>query len=276
MTQSQLAHAVVEFPAHQKINVQIEATWDHFGGRAHENFTQGLVLRSDGRLIESVGLPGQSLLRTYLPTVKGPEGVQVHYRFPNEEFAEGIAALGPHCHLALTWKHDWHLIHSRSKSLDWGLVARLPRPRAVREGWGIAVGNGGKIFVSDGSEQIHELDLRGLDRIFCMELPGQKIKFNWIRSVSVITQNNAVTGLNEMELLRKGPYRGHLAINVWTTSNIVLVDPNSGLIHGWIDFDPKRTPGSQEDVLNGIAEDNQGRLIVTGKNWRHLYRLRWQ
>jgi glutamine cyclotransferase len=55
-----------------------------------------------------------------------------------------------------------------------------------------------------------------------------------------------------------------------------MIDPDSGVVSGWIDLaglHPRASSG--DDVLNGIAYDAAGdRLFVTGKLWPRLYEIR--
>ena len=64
--------------------------------------------------------------------------------------------------------------------------------------------------------------------------------------------------------------------NIWTTDDIVRIDPVSGRVLGRIDLrgllPESPTPS---DVLNGIAYDQAGdRLFVTGKLWPKLFEIK--
>ncbi len=63
--------------------------------------------------------------------------------------------------------------------------------------------------------------------------------------------------------------------NIWPTSIIVIISPQTGDIQAW--FSLKEKPGGNciDCVANGIAWNQQEKLIyVTGKNWPSLYAIR--
>lgn len=78
--------------------------------------------------------------------------------------------------------------------------------------------------------------------------------------------------LNELEWID-----GRIWANVYTTDQIVIIDPATGRVEGIVDLrgllpDEDRTPGT--DVLNGIAYDAAtGRIFLTGKNWSKLFEI---
>jgi glutaminyl-peptide cyclotransferase len=62
------------------------------------------------------------------------------------------------------------------------------------------------------------------------------------------------------------------------TNRIARIDPATGHVTGWIDLsgllDVSRLPDPGNDVLNGIAYDEQhDRLFVTGKRWPKLFEI---
>ena len=65
--------------------------------------------------------------------------------------------------------------------------------------------------------------------------------------------------------------------NIWPTDQIVIIDPETGRVTGWIDMSGLWTPPADEQgdsVLNGIAFVPQTRhLLVTGKLWPRLYEI---
>ena len=85
--------------------------------------------------------------------------------------------------------------------------------------------------------------------------------------------NGAVTQLNELEYIN-----GFLYANVYTTNQIVKIDPGSGLVAGRLDLSSLlqeaklKYPGSLE--MNGIAYDSaRNSVYVTGKMWPHIYEI---
>ena len=81
-----------------------------------------------------------------------------------------------------------------------------------------------------------------------------------------------ITALNELEFIK-----GHVFANVWNTSRIAVIRPQSGQVRGWLDLEdilpaPFRT--ETVGVLNGVAYDaEEGRLFVTGKRWPRLFEI---
>ena len=65
--------------------------------------------------------------------------------------------------------------------------------------------------------------------------------------------------------------------NVWYQDYIVRISPSSGEVTGWVDLRglfPARQRRSREDVMNGIAYDQEtGRLFVTGKLWPRMFEV---
>ena len=63
--------------------------------------------------------------------------------------------------------------------------------------------------------------------------------------------------------------------NVFMSSTVVVINPQTGVIEGMIDISsllPK--PSSIEAVANGLAWDvDKKRLYVTGKYWPKVYEL---
>jgi len=90
----------------------------------------------------------------------------------------------------------------------------------------------------------------------------------------MVTDNGQpVANLNELEWVK-----GEIYANVWMTNRIARIDPSSGHVTGWIDLsgllDVTRLPDPYNDVLNGIAYDEQhNRLFVTGKRWPKLFEI---
>ena len=92
-----------------------------------------------------------------------------------------------------------------------------------------------------------------------------------IRRQKVTLNNRPVRYLNELEWID-----GKIWANVYTTDLIVVINPKDGKVEATVDCtgllpDSLRTPDT--DVLNGIAVDAEGRIYLTGKNWKRLYRV---
>ena len=79
--------------------------------------------------------------------------------------------------------------------------------------------------------------------------------------------------LNELEYID-----GRIWANVYTTDEIVIINPRDGKVEGVIDCSgllPRKLRTVKTDVLNGIAfNPEDGRIYLTGKNWPRLYEVR--
>ena len=111
--------------------------------------------------------------------------------------------------------------------------------------------------MSDGTATIHTVD---------------PATFRREKRVTVTYKGAPVEYLNELEWIG-----GKIWANVYTTDQIVIIDPATGIVEGVIDLagllpDEEITPTT--DVLNGIAYDAAGkRIFVTGKNWSKLFEI---
>ena len=117
--------------------------------------------------------------------------------------------------------------------------------------------DGEKLYFSDGSADLHVID---------------PATFRREKRITVTCEGAPVPYLNELEWID-----GRLWANVYTTDQIVIIDPATGRVEGIVDLTgllpaEERTP--QTDVLNGIAYDAAtGRIFVTGKNWSKLFEI---
>lgn len=208
-------------------------------------FTQGLLF-SDGMLLESTGLNGESSLRRVrLETGAVVQRVSVARRY----FAEGLAALGGEL-FQLTWETGVAFVY------DKGTFERRRTLRYDGEGWGLAT-DGTSLYMSDGSSTLRVLD---------------PTTFQVTRTVHVLDGATPVTRLNELEWVD-----GRLFANVWLTDRVAIINPVSGAVEAWLDLTGLGPPRDAitNAVLNGIAYDqNTRRLFVTGKLWPTMYEIR--
>jgi glutamine cyclotransferase len=164
-----------------------------------------------------------------------------------EYFGEGIVQFEGKIY-QLTWKNKQGFIY------DLNSFKRLGSFDYQTEGWGLTQ-DGKSLIMSDGSEQIHFLNPKTL-----------KLE----RSLTVTLEGKAINNLNELEYVG-----GKIYANVWQTTQIVIIDPKSGVVEGLIDLRGLALlmpPGT--DVLNGIAYDSGNkRLFVTGKYWPFVFEL---
>ena len=94
-------------------------------------------------------------------------------------------------------------------------------------------------------------------------------------SIRVMENGNPVNQLNELEFIK-----GKVYANVYLTSRIAIISPETGEVTGWIDLQGLADREEQlgdVDVLNGIAYDaDKDLLMVTGKFWPELFEIKIQ
>ena len=209
-------------------------------------FTQGLIYH-DGALVESTGIESRSTLRRVeLRTGK----VLLKVDVPPYFFAEGLTLFGGKLY-QLTWKGEKGFVYDAASLRK---VGEFPYRG---EGWGLTH-DADSLILSDGSDQLRFID------------PSDyRVK----RTLSVRDGDAPVYELNELEYVK-----GEIYANVWHQDRVARIDPQTGLVRGWIDLKGLLRPGETSDpeaVLNGIAYDEAGdRLFVTGKLWPKLFEVR--
>lgn len=209
-------------------------------------FTQGLVC-DDGILYEGTGRYGHSSLRKII-LEKGQ--IIESLDLPSEFFGEGITIFRDKI-IQLTWRSHIGFVYSKK---TFKLIHKFSYPT---EGWGIT-NDGKRIIMSDGTEYLHFLDpetfkILGRLRVYDNELP--------------------VTKLNELEYID-----GQVFANVWQTSRIAIIHPDTGQVTGWIELEGLlELAGGDRRIKtpNGIAHDAmRDRLFVTGKLWPKIYEIK--
>ena len=210
-----------------------------------ESYTQGLFFHK-GRMYESTGLNGKSTFREV--DVKSGEVVR-KLDFSKKYFLEGSVVFNDKLYI-LTWDSRVAFVYD-PETLEYKSTWSYPR-----EGWGITT-DGKHLIASDGSATLFFMD---------ENLALQKrlvVKF----------QDRPVRWLNELEYID-----GKIWANVYTTDEIIIINPKDGRVEGIVDCRgllPKSLYTSETDVLNGIAYDPQtGKIYLTGKNWPKLYEIR--
>ena len=210
-----------------------------------EAYTQGLFFH-DGQMYESTGLHGKSTLRKV--DITTGEAVQ-KIGFNEKYFIEGSVIMGDNLYV-LTWETRMAFIYD-AETLEFKTSWKYPR-----EGWGITT-DGKKLIASDGSYTLYFMDEN----------------FKVERKVVVKHEERPVRWLNELEYID-----GKIWANVYTSDEIVIINPKDGTVEGVVDCrgllpDSLRTPAT--DVLNGIAYDPMTKKIyLTGKNWPKLYEIK--
>lgn len=210
-------------------------------------FTEGLFYLN-GTLYESTGLEGQSSLRRV--RLESGEVLQ-KYDLPASYFGEGIVNWKNQI-LQLTWQTQVGFVYDL-KTFEKKREFRYPG-----EGWALTQ-DGHRVIMDDGTAQI---------RFWNPESLGE------IGRITVTDHGQPVTNLNELEWVD-----GEIYANIWGTSRIARINPESGKVVGWVDLSGlERLSGADansDSVLNGIAYDAKShRLFVTGKRWPKLFEIR--
>ena len=99
----------------------------------------------------------------------------------------------------------------------------------------------------------------------------EPVEFRVRRVLQVTLDGQPVNYLNELEWAQ-----GALWANVWTTDEIVRIDPTSGRVTAVVDasglIDRESRPAN--NVLNGIAyREETASFLVTGKYWPELFEV---
>ena len=211
-------------------------------------FTQGLEFRGDV-LYETTGQKGASSLRKVdYKTGKIMQKVDLERRY----FGEGLTVLGDSLYM-LTWQSNTGFIFDPENlemlgSFNYG---------ESREGWGLC-NDGEKIYKSDGSAKIWTLDPRTLSETGYIE---------------TVTNSSIFNKANELEYVD-----GKIYANVWRKPSMMIIDAQSGVIEGVVNFGGLRDKVTQHpglDVFNGVAyHQERGTFFVTGKKWDKLFEVR--
>ena len=226
----------------QLYTYKVMATFPH----SRTSYTQGLQI-VDGELWEGTGEYGTSrILRVDLASGKALQS----RANSADEFGEGITVLGDKIY-QLTWTNGKLHVYDRKT------LKRLATHTYKGEGWGLTT-DGEKLYMSDGTSTIRILDPATLKQV---------------GSFKVTLQGQTLNLLNELEWIN-----GKIWANVYTTDQIVIINPKNGVIEGIIDLRgilPAREYDNRTDVLNGIAYDKATkRIFVTGKNWSKLFEIK--
>ena len=209
------------------------------------SYTQGLFFH-DGIMYESTGQYGKSTLRKV--NLQTGEAIQ-RQNFSKNYFVEGSVVLGENLYV-LTWMEKVAFIYDAA-TLKYKSARTYPR-----EGWGITT-DGKSLIASDGSSYLYFLD----------------DKLNPQKRLQVKIGSRPVQWLNELEYIN-----GKIWANVYTSDEIVIIDPATGYIEGVVDCRgllPQELRTVDTDVLNGIAfNPKDGKIYLTGKNWPKLYEIK--
>lgn len=225
----------------KEYTLEVVAEYPHDTG----SYTQGLFFH-DGQLYESTGLNGKSTFRKVdLETGEALEKMS----FDKKYFIEGSVIWKDNLYI-LTWETRVAFIYD-AKTLEYKSSWKYPR-----EGWGITT-DGKQLIASDGSANLYFMNENfALDRKVTVKYEDRPIRF-----------------LNELEYID-----GKVWANVYTSDEIVIINPKDGNVTGVVDCRgllPRSLYTAGTDVLNGIAYNPEdGKIYLTGKNWPKLYEVR--
>jgi glutamine cyclotransferase len=217
---------------------QIVKTYPHDSAA----FTEGLVF-SNGSLYESTGEYGFSSLRR----VNFENGtVEQEFLLPSSYFGEGLTAVNDSL-VQLTWQENTGFIYDKQT------FGPLGNFSYSTQGWGLTY-NGNELIMSDGTSNLYFIDPVTYQR------EGQ---------ISVHDGKSLISNINELEYVN-----GTVYANIWQQQKIAIINPQTGVVKGWIDLTGIYQSNVADDVLNGIAFDQQtNSLYVTGKDWPYLYQI---
>lgn len=223
-----------------KYTYNIKAIYPH----DTNSYTQGLQF-VDGVLWEGTGEWGKSALQKV--DLKSGKA-EVLASLPKSEFGEGITVLGDKVY-QLTWTNNKVHVYDLQGN-------HLKDMRYVGEGWGLT-SDGESLYMSNGTTDIYKMNPETFKR------EGK---------ITVTMRGEAVNFINELEWID-----GKIWANVYTTDYVVIINPQTGIVEGLIDFTGLLKPEDvteRTDVLNGIAYDAEGkRIFVTGKLWNKLFEI---
>lgn len=239
-SQPKRATSVPQIVEPVKYTYNIKAVYPH----DTNSYTQGLQF-VDGVLWEGTGEWGKSALQKVdLQSGKA----EVLASLPKSEFGEGITVLGDKVY-QLTWTNNKVHVYDLQGN-------HLKDMRYVGEGWGLT-SDGESLYMSNGTTDIYKMNPETFKR------EGK---------ITVTMRGEAVNFINELEWID-----GKIWANVYTTDYVVIINPQTGIVEGLIDFTGLLKPEDvteRTDVLNGIAYDAEGkRIFVTGKLWNKLFEI---
>ena len=205
---------------------------------------QGLLFHN-GRTYQSVGDIGKSELREFdLETGH----VVRRYSLPADEWAEGIT-IQDETLIQLTWEHE------KAYFYDIESFQQVSSTGYNGPGWGLTT-DGELLIQSNGSS------------ILTFRSPND---FGPVRELPVTWNGQPVSDLNDLQF-----YKGHVLANIWFSTDIAVIDVETGQVNDWIDLSvmTKQQNDSPTPALNGIMHDvDNDRLFVTGKFWWDIFEI---
>lgn len=242
---SYLIRVVSDIKPKQK-KVQIVSSYPH----NDKNYTQGFEFDGN-RLYEGTGDPGQQG-NTKVGEISLTNGQFIGAKngLDGSKFGEGITILGDKLY-QLTWQNQQCFVYDKNTMTLTGEF------QYVGQGWGLT-NNGTQLIMSNGSEYITFRD----PKTFAVK-----------RTIQVYNDAGPVANLNELEYID-----GKIYANVYQTSMVVVIEPNTGRVLEQWDASAlvEAGRGATGDVLNGIAYNKlTGKLYMTGKYWTKIFEVKF-
>jgi glutamine cyclotransferase len=215
------------------------------------SYVEGLEYH-DGFFYESAGDYGHSSLRKVEPSTGK---ILQKADLDKQYFGEGITVIGNKI-IQLTYREKVGFVYDKATFKKLSEFSYT----TGREGWGLAF-DGEKVLNTDGSNTIFFLN---------------KDTYQKIGSIDVFDNKGAIQNLNELEIID-----GKIYANVYTTNEILIINPETGAVESKIDLSGllpadyfKTQDAKDNNVLNGIAYDKATkRLFVAGKKWPHIFQI---
>lgn len=215
------------------------------------SYVEGLEYH-DGFFYESAGDYGHSSLRKVDPATGK---ILQQADLDKQYFGEGMTVIGNKI-IQLTYREKVGFVYDKA---TFKKISEFSYTTG-REGWGLAF-DGEKVLNTDGSNTIFFLN---------------KDTYQKIGSIDVFDNKGPIQNLNELEVID-----GKIYANVYTTNEIMIINPQTGAVESKIDLSGllpadyfKTEDEKANNVLNGIAYDKAGkRLFVAGKKWPHIFQI---
>jgi len=215
------------------------------------SYVEGLEYH-DGFFYESAGDYGHSSLRKVDPSTGK---ILQKADLDKQYFGEGITVIGNKI-IQLTYREKVGFVYDKA---TFKKLAEFSYTIG-REGWGLAF-DGEKVLNTDGSNTIFFLN---------------KDTYQKTGSIDVFDHKGPIQNLNELEIID-----GKIYANVYTTNDILIINPATGAVESKIDLSGllpadyfKTEDAKANNVLNGIAYDKATkRLFVAGKKWPHIFQI---
>jgi glutamine cyclotransferase len=218
------------------------------------SYTEGFLMY-DGKLYESSGAPEEFEKTRSIVGIVDPATGNIAVKVELDRktyFGEGITILHDKLY-QLTWTNKKGFIYDLK---TFKKIGEFDIPS--KEGWGMTT-DGNSLIMSDGGSNLTFLDPQ---------------TFKTSRILGVTDNNGPVGNINELEYVN-----GNILANVYQTSYIIRIDPNTGRVTGKADFSnlvkEVKLKSPDVDYMNGIAYDSaKNKIYITGKLWPNIYEVR--